>query len=156
MVFGDHALLVTAVRNLVDNAIAYSAESSRVGLGVERSGGIVAIHVSDQGVGIPPDEQERIFERFYRVDPARARTTGGTGLGLSIVKHVAANHGGDVSVWSVEGQGSTFTLRLPDSAARPVDDADAETETPAPDPTLDGAPADGAIEVAEPGLRGAQ
>ena len=157
VVFGDHALLVTAVRNLVDNAIAYSAESARVGLGVERSGGIVAIHVSDQGVGIPPDEQERIFERFYRVDPARARATGGTGLGLSIVKHVAANHGGDVSVWSVEGQGSTFTLRLPDSAAQPADEPSAEVAPPAPDPgALDGVSADGAVEVAEPGVRGAQ
>jgi two-component system, OmpR family, sensor histidine kinase SenX3 len=113
VVFGDHALLVTAVRNLVDNAIAYSAESARVGLGVERSGGIVAIHVSDQGVGIPPDEQERIFERFYRVDPARSRATGGTGLGLAIVKHVMAAHRGKVTVWSQEGVGSTFTLQMP-------------------------------------------
>jgi two-component system sensor histidine kinase SenX3 len=161
VVFGDHALLVTAVRNLVDNAIAYSAESARVGLGVERAGGIVAIHVSDQGVGIPPDEQERIFERFYRVDPARARATGGTGLGLSIVKHVAANHGGDVSVWSVEGQGSTFTLRLPDSAAEPADEGGAQAAPAVRGPGVldgtpsDGAPSDGAAEVAEPGVRGA-
>jgi two-component system sensor histidine kinase SenX3 len=74
------------------------------------------VAVSDQGIGIAPTEQNRIFERFYRVDPARSRATGGTGLGLSIVKHVAANHGGEVTVWSMPGQGSTFTLRLPDSA----------------------------------------
>ena len=71
---------------------------------------MVEISVVDQGIGIPHDELDRIFERFYRVDPARHRSTGGTGLGLSIVKHVAATHGGDVRVWSVEGQGSTFTL----------------------------------------------
>jgi two-component system, OmpR family, sensor histidine kinase SenX3 len=116
VVFGDHSLLVTAVRNLVDNAIAYSPEGTRVGVGLARGDGIVEVRVSDQGMGIPSGEQDRIFERFYRVDQARSRSTGGTGLGLSIVKHVAANHGGDVSVWSVEGQGSTFTLRLPDSA----------------------------------------
>ena len=74
---------------------------------------MVEISVVDQGIGIPPDEIDRIFERFYRVDPARHRSTGGTGLGLSIVKHVAATHGGEVRVWSVEGQGSTFTLTLP-------------------------------------------
>jgi two-component system sensor histidine kinase SenX3 len=74
---------------------------------------IVEISVTDQGTGISEKDRERIFERFYRVDPARSRATGGTGLGLSIVKHVAASHGGTVSVWSVEGQGSTFTLRLP-------------------------------------------
>jgi len=117
VVYGDHSLLVTAVRNLVDNAIAYSPEGTRVGVGVHRAAGMVEVRVSDQGMGIPTTEQERIFERFYRVDQARSRATGGTGLGLSIVKHVAANHGGEVSVWSVEGQGSTFTLRLPDSAA---------------------------------------
>ena len=74
---------------------------------------MVELVVTDQGVGIPADELDRIFERFYRVDPARARATGGTGLGLSIVKHVAATHGGEVRVWSVEGEGSTFTLVLP-------------------------------------------
>ena len=76
-------------------------------------GDTAQISVVDQGIGIPAREIDRIFERFYRVDPARHRSTGGTGLGLSIVKHVAATHGGDVSVWSVEGQGSTFTLTLP-------------------------------------------
>jgi two-component system, OmpR family, sensor histidine kinase SenX3 len=126
LVFGDHSLLVTAVRNLVDNAIAYSPENTRVGVGLSRGDGIVEVRVSDQGIGIPAVEQDRIFERFYRVDQARSRSTGGTGLGLSIVKHVAANHGGDVSVWSVEGQGSTFTLRLPDSSAADAGPATAE------------------------------
>jgi two-component system sensor histidine kinase SenX3 len=112
-VYGDHALLVTAVRNLVDNAVRYSDEGTRVGVGVRSDGQLVEIAVADQGIGIPADEQDRVFERFYRVDPARSRQTGGTGLGLSIVKHVAANHGGDVTVWSQPGQGSTFTLRLP-------------------------------------------
>jgi two-component system sensor histidine kinase SenX3 len=118
VVHGDHNLLVTAVRNLVENAIAYSPDATRVSVTVRRRDGLVEIGVSDQGFGIAPGDQERIFERFYRVDPARSRQTGGTGLGLSIVKHVAANHGGDVTVWSVEGQGATFTLRLPDSAQR--------------------------------------
>jgi two-component system, OmpR family, sensor histidine kinase SenX3 len=116
-VFGDHNLLVTAVRNLVDNAISYSPEATRVGVGVRRSKGLVEIAVSDQGIGIPLADQDRIFERFYRIDPARSRATGGTGLGLSIVKHVAANHGGEVKLWSVLGQGSTFTLRLPETGS---------------------------------------
>ena len=73
--------------------------------------------MTDQGIGISEKDRERIFERFYRVDPARSRATGGTGLGLSIVKHVAASHGGEVTVWSAEGQGSTFTLRLPEATA---------------------------------------
>nr|WP_269328497.1 ATP-binding protein [Kineosporia babensis] len=115
VVYGDHNLLVTAIRNLVDNAISYSPENTRVGVGVRRVGGIVEIVVSDQGIGISGADQDRIFERFYRVDPARSRVTGGTGLGLSIVKHVAANHGGEVMLWSRQGQGSTFTLRLPES-----------------------------------------
>ena len=76
-------------------------------------GEVVEVSVTDQGIGIPAEEQSRIFERFYRVDPARSRITGGTGLGLAIVKHVCANHGGECTVWSVEGEGSTFTLRLP-------------------------------------------
>lgn len=113
VVFGDHNLLVTAVRNLLDNAVSYSGENTRVGVGVHERAGLVEIDVIDQGVGIPADVQERVFERFYRVDPARSRDTGGTGLGLSIVKHVAADHGGDVQVWSEPGKGSTFTLRIP-------------------------------------------
>jgi two-component system sensor histidine kinase SenX3 len=116
-VYGDAELLVTAVRNLVDNAVRYSEPGTRVGVGVRRADGLVEVAVTDSGVGIPEDEQARVFERFYRVDPARSRATGGTGLGLSIVKHVAANHGGDVTVWSRPGSGSTFTLRLPDADA---------------------------------------
>ena len=118
-VYGDHALLVTAVRNLVDNAVAYSDPGGHVGLGVHSRDGIVEIAVVDQGIGIPVEQQVRIFERFYRVDPARSRETGGTGLGLSIVKHVAADHGGDVTVWSEPGRGSTFTLRLPAATLPP-------------------------------------
>ncbi|RYV51220.1 sensor histidine kinase [Pengzhenrongella frigida] len=112
-VYGGHALLVTAVRNLLDNAVAYSGAGTHVGVGLQRTGDLVEIAVVDQGIGIGKADQERVFERFYRVDPARSRDTGGTGLGLSIVKHVAADHGGDVSIWSQPGRGSTFTLRLP-------------------------------------------
>ncbi len=117
-VYGDVDLIVTAVRNLIGNAIAYSAEGTRVGVGGRRNDDVVEITVTDQGVGIPSSEQQRIFERFYRVDEARSRATGGTGLGLSIVKHICANHGGDVTVWSEEGRGSTFTIRLPAAADR--------------------------------------
>ncbi len=113
-VWGDHALLVTAIRNLVGNAVAYSEPHTRVAVTVRAvAGDVVELAVTDQGQGITMADQQRIFERFYRVDAARSRTTGGTGLGLSIVKHVAANHGGEVSVWSEPGRGSTFTLRLP-------------------------------------------
>jgi len=118
-VMGQHELLVTAVRNLLDNAVAYSGEAAHVGVGVRLVDGLIEIAVVDEGIGISAAEQERVFERFYRVDPARSRDTGGTGLGLSIVKHVAADHGGDITVWSQPGRGSTFTLRLPraDNAA---------------------------------------
>jgi len=119
-VLGQHDLLVTAVRNLLDNAVAYSAEASHVGVGVRTDGDLVEIAVVDQGIGITAAEQERVFERFYRVDPARSRDTGGTGLGLSIVKHVAADHGGEVTVWSQPGRGSTFTLRLPRAEEEPA------------------------------------
>ncbi|WP_427383929.1 sensor histidine kinase [Janibacter sp. G56] len=112
-VFGDHDLLVTAVRNLIGNAVSYSDPDTRVGVGMRQVGDIVEISVTDQGHGISEADQERIFERFYRIDAARSRATGGTGLGLAIVKHVCANHGGDVTVWSEEGRGSTFTIRLP-------------------------------------------
>ncbi|MFZ0322874.1 MAG: ATP-binding protein [Actinomycetes bacterium] len=114
--FGDEDQLVTAVRNLVTNAINYSADHTRVTVAVQAVGkrdDIVEIGVTDQGIGIPERDLERIFERFYRVDPARSRATGGTGLGLSIVKHIVTNHGGDVQVWSSAGSGSTFTLRMP-------------------------------------------
>lgn len=113
-VFGDPDLLTTAFRNLIDNAIRYSPEGSRVGVGLRVREGLVQVSVTDQGPGISADDQDRIFERFYRVDSARSRQTGGTGLGLSIVKHVVANHGGEVTVWSQPGQGSTFTVRLPE------------------------------------------
>ncbi|MET1034667.1 MAG: ATP-binding protein [Arthrobacter sp.] len=112
-VFGDPDLLMIAFRNLIDNAIRYSPEGTTVGVGIRSRDGLVQISVTDQGPGIPQDEQDRIFERFYRVDAARSRQTGGTGLGLSIVKHVMSNHGGEVRVWSQPGQGSTFTVRLP-------------------------------------------
>ncbi|RAY11368.1 two-component sensor histidine kinase [Actinomadura craniellae] len=111
---GDEELLTTALRNLVDNAIAYSPENTRVVIMTSTTDdGFVEITVTDQGIGIPESDLERIFERFYRVDPARSRRTGGTGLGLAIVKHVTTKHGGEVTVWSKEGSGSTFTLRLP-------------------------------------------
>lgn len=112
-VYGDEGLLVTAVRNLLSNAVTYSERRTRVTVTAARVGDTVQVVVSDQGRGIPEADQDRIFERFYRVDPARSRATGGTGLGLSIVKHICENHGGDVTVWSQEGQGSTFTIRLP-------------------------------------------
>lgn len=112
-VWGDDELLVTALRNLIDNAVAYSPESTRVVVSARPAGDTVEVSVSDQGIGIPESSQERIFERFFRVDAARSRATGGTGLGLAIVKHVAVAHGGEVNVWSKEGSGSTFTLRLP-------------------------------------------
>jgi two-component system sensor histidine kinase SenX3 len=112
-IWGDDELLVTALRNLIDNAVAYSPEHTRIVVSARPAGDSVEISVSDQGIGIPESAQERIFERFFRVDAARSRATGGTGLGLAIVKHVAVAHGGEVTVWSKEGSGSTFTLRLP-------------------------------------------
>lgn len=113
LVHGDRAQLHAAVSNLVENAVTYSPEGSRVTVTVLQDAGDVRITVTDNGIGIPGDELDRIFERFYRVDPARARATGGTGLGLSIVKHVAASNGGTVEVWSEPGLGSSFTLVLP-------------------------------------------
>jgi two-component system sensor histidine kinase SenX3 len=112
-VLGDFDQLVTGLGNLVGNAVNYSPDRTKVVVSVRREGDLAEISVTDQGIGIPEQDLKRIFERFYRVDPARSRVTGGTGLGLSIVKHIAATHGGDVAVWSVEGAGSTFTLRLP-------------------------------------------
>jgi two-component system sensor histidine kinase SenX3 len=114
-IFGNEEQVSAAVTNLVANAVAYSGSESTVLVTTKTADDMVEISVVDQGIGIPSDELDRIFERFYRVDPARHRSTGGTGLGLSIVKHVAATHGGDVRVWSLEGQGSTFTLSLPRS-----------------------------------------
>ena len=111
--YGNEEQVKVAVGNLVANAVAYSNAGSSVLVSARSQDRQVEISVTDQGIGIPTEEIDRIFERFYRVDPARHRSTGGTGLGLSIVKHVAATHGGEIRVWSVEGQGSTFTLTLP-------------------------------------------
>jgi two-component system sensor histidine kinase SenX3 len=113
LVEGDRTLLVTALANLLENAVAYSQPGSPVSISRRRVGDFVEISVTDRGMGIPEDEQQRVFERFYRLDKARSRATGGTGLGLAIVKHVAANHGGEVKLWSRPGTGSTFTLRIP-------------------------------------------
>ncbi|MEC3996052.1 ATP-binding protein [Actinacidiphila sp. DG2A-62] len=139
-IWGNRGQLAAALGNLVENAVNYSPARTRVGIAGRRiaapggSGGgdLIEISVTDQGIGISEKDRDRVFERFYRVDPARSRATGGTGLGLSIVKHVAASHGGEVTVWSAEGQGSTFTLRLPeagiakDRALPPGLDPDAE------------------------------
>jgi two-component system sensor histidine kinase SenX3 len=138
-VLGDEDLLITALRNLVENAVAYSPEKTRVVVSATRDGASAAqISVADQGIGIPERDLERIFERFYRVDAARSRATGGTGLGLAIVKHVVAAHGGKVTVWSKEGVGSTFTLRLP-----------AIKDTP----TADGTPAAGLAQPAREAVK---
>jgi two-component system sensor histidine kinase SenX3 len=116
-VMGDQRQLVSAVGNLVENAVKYSESGGRVTVRTRHSGPWAEFEVSDQGVGIPPRDLDRIFERFYRVDRARSRGTGGTGLGLAIVRHVATNHGGEVVVSSREGEGSTFVLRVPTTGA---------------------------------------
>ncbi|MFI0724020.1 sensor histidine kinase [Streptomyces sp. NPDC021224] len=145
-IWGNRGQLAAALGNLVENAVNYSPARTRVGIAGRRipagGGDLIEISVTDQGIGISEKDRERVFERFYRVDPARSRATGGTGLGLSIVKHVAATHGGEVTVWSVEGQGSTFTLRLPeagiarDRALPPGTDPDAEADAePADEPS---------------------
>ncbi len=113
LILGDREQLIMAIQNLIENAINYSPEGTKVTVTSKVEDGIVDISVTDQGIGIPDADLDRIFERFYRVDPARSRLTGGTGLGLSIVKHVALKHGGEVKVWSSENVGSTFSLRLP-------------------------------------------
>jgi two-component system sensor histidine kinase SenX3 len=117
-VLGAEAQLATALRNLLVNAVLYSDSNTRVAVVArsvqsEQGAHLVEVSVKDQGVGISAADLPRVFERFYRVDPARSRGTGGTGLGLAIVKHVATNHGGECLVWSLEGEGATFTLRLP-------------------------------------------
>ncbi len=127
-ILGNVDEVALALGNLVANAVAYSPENSRVVVAARANELMIDLAVTDQGIGIPAGEIDRIFERFYRVDPARHRSTGGTGLGLSIVKHVAASHGGEVRVWSVEGQGSTFTLSLP----RRVSDSPPTPSTPVP------------------------
>ncbi|WP_226913550.1 sensor histidine kinase [Gephyromycinifex aptenodytis] len=127
-VYGDASMLVTAIGNLLSNAIAYSQEHTRVTVAARAVDDVVEISVADQGRGISPSDQERVFERFYRVDTARSRSTGGTGLGLAIVKHICSNHGGEVKLWSREGHGSTFTIRLP-SVGRRQNPLDPPTES---------------------------
>jgi two-component system sensor histidine kinase SenX3 len=127
---GDRTLLVTALSNLIDNAVAYSSAGSPVSISRRQTDGYAEIAVTDRGIGIAHEHQQRVFERFFRVDPARSRATGGTGLGLAIVKHVAANHGGEVRLWSKPGTGSTFTLRLPVSHDRVDQSTDNHTATP--------------------------
>jgi two-component system sensor histidine kinase SenX3 len=112
-ILGDRDQLTMAIHNLIENAVNYSPADTKVAISTTIQGEIITISVADQGIGIPEAEVERIFERFYRVDPARSRETGGTGLGLSIVKHIITKHGGEISVWSSENVGSTFTIRLP-------------------------------------------
>ncbi len=119
LVQGDRQMLVTAVVNLLANAVHYSPAGSTVSISRRARDGFVEIAVTDRGIGIAPEHQSRVFERFFRIDPARSRVTGGTGLGLAIVKHVAANHGGSAVLWSKPGTGSTFTLRLPAFLAEP-------------------------------------
>ncbi|MDC0770267.1 sensor histidine kinase [Streptomyces sp. HD] len=140
-IWGNRGQLAAALGNLVENAVNYSPARTRVGIAARRisapGGDLIEIAVTDQGIGISDKDKERIFERFYRVDPARSRATGGTGLGLAIVKHVAASHSGEVTVWSSEGQGSTFTLRLPEAGAardraQQHPDLDDEAGQPAP------------------------
>jgi two-component system sensor histidine kinase SenX3 len=112
-VLGDEEQLVTAITNLISNAIAYSPDNSTVSISRRRRENMIEIAVTDRGIGIAKSDQERVFERFFRVDKARSRATGGTGLGLAIVKHVAANHNGSIRLWSQSGTGSTFTLSIP-------------------------------------------
>ncbi len=109
----NYEQVATAVTNLFENAINYSDPGGQIGISLKRVDNFAEIVVTDSGVGIALEDQSRIFERFYRVDPSRSRETGGTGLGLAIVKHIALNHGGDISVFSKPGLGSTFTLTLP-------------------------------------------
>jgi two-component system sensor histidine kinase SenX3 len=126
-VLGDQTLLVTALANLVSNAIAYSPPGSPVSISRRRRGDNIEIAVTDRGIGIALEDQERVFERFFRGDKARSRATGGSGLGLAIVKHVAANHNGSIGVWSKPGTGSTFTLSIP-AAMSPGEDTDEKPE----------------------------
>lgn len=132
-VFGDDVLLATAVENLVLNAVQHSPAGSRVGVGVTVRDDVVEVAVTDQGAGIPEDELERVFERFFRGDPSRSRRKGGSGLGLSIVKHVVQNHGGDIRVWSQLGNGSTFTIRLPLAAEAAVQPPEPPARPAAPE-----------------------
>lgn len=125
-VLGDRWQLADAITNLVQNAISYSDERARVTISLAVDGEHAEVKVSDNGIGIRPEDQDRIFERFFRVDYGRSRESGGTGLGLSIVRHIAVSHGGDIRVWSRPGQGSTFTLSLPAYLGAPDDDPEDE------------------------------
>ena len=120
LVHADRRQIASAVHNLLDNALKYSPEGASVSVRIRRWGRSAELSVQDTGIGIPQGDLPRIFERFYRVDRSRTSSSGGIGLGLAIVRHVAINHGGDVEVKSMEGEGSTFTLRLP-MAARATD-----------------------------------
>ncbi len=133
LVLGDRVQLVSVVFNLLDNAVKYSETGGRVEVRVATGAGRVAVAVQDRGIGIPAAGRERIFERFYRIDRARSRRTGGTGLGLSIVRHVVANHGGEIAVASREGEGATFTVILPLAGPEPPDRAGAAARPPGPD-----------------------
>jgi two-component system sensor histidine kinase SenX3 len=141
-VMGDFSSLVTAVHNLVRNAVTYSTGPSRVGVGVSAKNKVVEISITDQGQGIAEADLERIFERFYRSDPARSRETGGTGLGLAIVKHVVNNHRGEVRVWSQLGKGSTFTIRLQQAPAEALVDCEESEVVPLTKPTKPSRPAE--------------
>lgn len=127
VVTGDRSLLTTAIGNLVGNAVNYSEAGSTVTVSWVLRRNHIDIAVSDTGIGIAPQDQRRVFERFFRADPARSRSTGGTGLGLAIVKHVAMSHGGSVRLASRVGEGSTFTLRLPLASEPPASDPLAPT-----------------------------
>lgn len=133
-VVGDRRQLVSAVANLCDNAVKYSESGAEVAIHTRTEGLWVSIDIEDQGIGIPARDLERIFERFYRVDRARSRETGGTGLGLAIVRHVVQNHEGEVTVTSREGEGSTFTLRLP-AGPGPAAVADPRSDVPSQEAT---------------------
>jgi two-component system sensor histidine kinase SenX3 len=134
VVRGVEAQLATALTNLLANAVAYSPPGTTIAVGARARSGFAEIAVTDSGIGIPRSDRSRVFERFYRVDQSRASSTGGTGLGLAIVKHVASNHGGSVTVWSEEGLGSTFTLRIPlgADADQPVDGEGSDRPPPVP------------------------
>ena len=127
-VLGDEEQLVTAIANLISNAIAYSPNNSTVSISRRRRDKMIEIAVTDRGIGIARADQERVFERFFRVDKARSRATGGTGLGLAIVKHVAANHNGSIKLWSRPGTGSTFTLSIPAYSGSDTEDNEEQEE----------------------------
>jgi two-component system phosphate regulon sensor histidine kinase PhoR len=111
-VLADQGRIEQVLINLLDNALKYTARQGRIEVAAHEAGNMLTVAVSDTGIGIPPKDLPRIFERFYRVDNARSRSQGGTGLGLSIVKHIVQLHGGNVAVESIPGKGSTFSFTL--------------------------------------------